>query len=69
MGGSSGKRTDWSCGAQFASVNGVMMDGSKGNWTKDSILEYILLENWMLRSDVPLKYQIAYLIELMWPGE
>jgi len=69
MGGSSGYGTDWSCGPQFASVNRVMRDGSRGNWTKDSMLEYILLENWMPRSNVPLRYWIVYLTASMWLGE
>ena len=69
MGGSSGSGTDWSCGPQFVSVNGVMMDGSSGNWRNDSMLELMLLENWILRSDAPLRYLMAYLTASMWPGE
>ena len=65
MGGLFGSGTDWSCGPQFTSINGVMMDGSSRNWTKDSMLEFILLENWMLRSDVPLRYLMAYLTASM----
>ena len=69
MGGSSGSGADWFCGPQFASANRVMMNGSSGNWTKGLMLEIILQENWMPRSDVPLKYEIAYLTVLIWPGD
>jgi len=43
--GAFGAGTDWSFGPQFASVNGVMIDGFSGNWTKDSKFELFLLEN------------------------
>ena len=46
-----------------------MIDGSRENWTKDSMLEFTLLENWMPRSDVPLRYRIVYLTASMWPED
>ena len=65
IGEASGEGTDWSCGPHLALVNGVMIDGFRGNWTKDSIFELFLLENWIPRSDVPL----TYLTESIWPGK
>ena len=40
---------------KLASMRGVLMDGSKGNWSNDSMLEFVLLENSMMRSAVPLR--------------
>ena len=59
IGGASGAGIDWFCGPQLASVNGVMIDGFRGNWTKDSIFESFLLENSIPRSDLPLRYRMA----------
>jgi len=67
--GASESGTDWSCGPQLALVNGLMIDGLRGNWTKDSVIELFLLENWIPRSDVTLRYRIVYLTESIWPGE
>ena len=69
IGGAFGAGTDWSCEPQLASVSGVMIFGSSGNLTKDSIFELFLLENSMPRSAVPFRYRMAYLTESIWPGE
>ena len=69
IGAAFGAGTDWSCGPQLALVNGVMIFGLSGNWTKDSIFELFLLENSMPRSEVPFRYRMVYLTESIWPGE